>query len=133
MQLQFQSFYYSLIFTSCILYSCSREKQYLTIAPPKGTFIIHNSDSTRHYQLFRNGKPYFIKGACGVDNLMKLKLNGGNSIRTYNIKNADQLFSDTKKLGLTVTLGIWLEDYYHFDYSDTILTNRKLQEIKSKK
>ena len=63
------------------------------------------------YQLFKDGNPFYIKGASGVTNLALLKQIGGNSFRTYTTENAQELLDEAKKLGLQVMLGVWIEPY----------------------
>src|SRR5436190_23045717 len=60
-------------------------------------------------QLFRDGKPYFIKGAGGGGSKELLAQLGGNSFRTWGVADDTQRqLDEAQKLGLTVTLGIWL-------------------------
>jgi hypothetical protein len=69
--------------------------------------------------LLRGGEPYRIKGAGGRGSLEALVAAGGNSIRTWDFKDTDELLDEAHGLGLTVTLGIWLGHQRHgFDYSD---------------
>lgn len=71
------------------------------------------------FSLFRNGKPYWIKGAAGTQNLERLKAAGANSIRTYNADGLDTLLDKAQELGLTVMVGIWLEhEIEGFNYQD---------------
>ena len=82
--------------------------------PIKTTF----EKSGRNYTMSRGGQSYFIKGAVGSTNLELLKKYGGNSIRTYDSKNADEILDEAKKNGISVTLGLWFpfpED--GFDYA----------------
>jgi hypothetical protein len=76
-------------------------------------------DGTNH-QLIRDGKPYFIQGAGGDGSKEFLKQIGGNSFRTWGIdENTQAKLDEAHKLGLTVTLGIWLGHERHgFNYSD---------------
>lgn len=72
------------------------------------------------HKLIRNGEPYFIKGAGGQSNLDLLVENGGNSIRTWHIENAQSVLDAAHDRGLTVCMGIWLQHPRHgFDYGDT--------------
>lgn len=61
------------------------------------------------WRLMRNGQAYFIKGAAGhllLDRLVEL---GGNSIRTWGVgPDTAELLDRAHRLGLTVTVGIWL-------------------------
>ncbi|MFN3168833.1 MAG: hypothetical protein ACE37H_17405 [Phycisphaeraceae bacterium] len=72
------------------------------------------------WQLLRAGVPYTIKGAGGDQHLEQLAEAGGNSIRTWGVGPGTQALLDrAHRLGLTVTLGIWLGHERHgFDYND---------------
>ena len=71
------------------------------------------------YQLLRNGKPYFIKGAGGSASLPKLKDAGGNSIRTWGADNIGPLLDEAQKQGMTVCVGIWFGHKEHgFSYDN---------------
>jgi hypothetical protein len=71
------------------------------------------------YRLERSGSTYFIKGAGGDGSKSLLRDLGGNSFRTWGDDNAGALLDEAQKLGLTVTLGIWLGHKEHgFDYSN---------------
>lgn len=71
------------------------------------------------FGLLRDGEPYFIKGVGGRARLEDLVAAGGNSIRTWSPKDAEPILDQAHRLGLTVTVGIWLGHERHgFDYSD---------------
>jgi len=72
------------------------------------------------YQLLKDGKPYYIKGAGGKGKLEKLKEYGGNSIRTWGIDSeTDELLENAKKNDITVCFGIWIgQERQGFDYSN---------------
>ncbi len=65
------------------------------------------------YRLSRYGKPYFIKGAGGDGSLKILADAGGNSIRTWDADKAGIVLDEAQRLGLTVTVGIWLGHERH--------------------
>ena len=71
------------------------------------------------FQLLRNGQPYFIKGAGGDGSKAELKADGGNSWRTWGVGNDTQgQLDQAQKLGMTVTVGIWLghtDNGFHWD------------------
>ena len=70
-------------------------------------------------RLLRAGKPYLIKGAGGDGPLKVLAEAGGNSIRTWGVDKAGPILDEARKLGLTVTVGIWLGHERHgFNYND---------------
>ncbi len=60
------------------------------------------------WRLMRAGQPYFVKGAAGGHSLAELAAIGGNSTRTWGADRAEDTLEQAEKLGLTVTVGIWL-------------------------
>ncbi|QNF32340.1 hypothetical protein HUW51_06195 [Adhaeribacter swui] len=84
------------------------------------------------YQLYRNGSPYFIKGACVYKDFDLLQENGGNSIRLYNV-NADsalKVLDQAHQQGLTVTVGLNVIPAGTLDYSDEQAVAKQLAKIK---
>ena len=68
--------------------------------------IIKNS---KGYQLLKDGKPYYINGAGGTENLDKLKEYGGNSIRTWGVDaQTNNILSKAQKNNISVCFGIWI-------------------------
>ncbi len=68
------------------------------------------------WQLLRDGKPYLILGAGGVDHLDLLVKYGGNSIRTWGVAQLEEkdasgktLLDRAHELGLTVAVGLWVK------------------------
>ncbi|MBC8101674.1 MAG: hypothetical protein H7Z41_03705, partial [Cytophagales bacterium] len=91
--------------------------------------VVKQNDS---WQLLRGGKPYFIKGAGGSDRLELLKASGGNSIRTWGADNAGKDLDAAQKLGLTVTVGIWLGHPQHgFKYDDPKMVADQLAKARA--
>lgn len=84
------------------------------------------------FQLLKDGKPYYIKGAGGTVELEKLKSYGGNSIRTWGIDaNTDKILDEAHKNGLTVTFGIWMgQERQGFDYSNEIAVKAQLNQFR---
>ncbi len=69
------------------------------------------------WQLLRGGQPYLVKGAGGDGSKADLKAAGANSWRTWGADNLDPQLTEAQKLGMTVTIGIWLGHKEHgFDY-----------------
>jgi hypothetical protein len=65
-----------------------------------------------------NGKPFFIKGAGGDGSKQLLVDCGANSFRTWGADNIDDKLDEAQRLGLKVTIGIWLgheEQGFHYD------------------
>ena len=65
------------------------------------------------WQLTRDGQPYLIKGVGGDKQLDKLEAAGGNSIRTWSAEKLEPILDEAHKLGLTVTVGLWLGHERH--------------------
>jgi hypothetical protein len=83
------------------------------------------------YQLLRDGQPYFIKGAGGDGPLGALAAAGGNSVRTWSADRAGAILDEAHRLGLTVTVGIWLGHERHgFDYNDADQVARQYEETR---
>ncbi|MDF2454598.1 MAG: beta-galactosidase [Cytophagaceae bacterium] len=71
------------------------------------------------FKLYRDGKPYYIKGAGGHTQLEKLAKYGGNSLRTWGNEGTEELLNEAQKLGLTVMFGLWVQHERHgFDYNN---------------
>lgn len=90
-----------------------------------GSVVTIDKSADGDFELLRDGKPFFIKGAGGTQNLEELVKYGGNSIRTWGIEQLDQkvdgktLLDRAQALGLAVTAGIWVQHERHgFSYSD---------------
>jgi hypothetical protein len=85
--------------------------------------------------LYRDGKPYFIKGAAGGGGYImwsSLKEFGGNSMRTYSIdNNTSDALSLAKSNGISIMLGISLSKENGFDYKDSEKCNKLLTTIKN--
>lgn len=80
------------------------------------------------YTLLRDGKPYFILGAGGGASKQMLRDAGGNSFRTWGADDIDDQLDEAQKLGLTVTVGIWLGHERHgFDYNSADQVARQYQ------
>lgn len=83
------------------------------------------------FVLLRDNKPYFIKGAGGTNYSDRLAKYGGNSIRTWNTTNGDQVLTKADKLGLTVTMGLDVAKERHgFNYDDTAAVRQQLQKLR---
>jgi hypothetical protein len=85
------------------------------------------------WSLFRGGQPFFIQGAGGDASREMLKQCGGNSFRTWGADNIGSQLDEANKLGLVVTVGIWLEHAggpKHFDYHNPKQVADQLQSVR---
>ncbi|MEZ6243316.1 MAG: glycoside hydrolase family 2 TIM barrel-domain containing protein [Phycisphaerales bacterium] len=102
-------------------------------APPEhdGAIPVRLERDGDGWRLMRGGEAYVIRGAGGQSQLERLVAAGGNSIRTWSADNIGGLLDRADKLGLTVTVGIWLEHERHgFDYSDPASRAQQLAMVK---
>lgn len=100
------------LLASWLLLTCS---VVMAADTPSVVTVVRHGDG---WQLTRNGQPYLIKGAGGDRQLDKLKGAGGNSIRTWSAEKLEPILDEAHKLGLTVTVGLWLGHERHgFDYN----------------
>ena len=84
------------------------------------------------FQLIRNGKPYFIKGVAGEQQVEVAAAAGANSIRTYTADDLDNLLNKADSLGLSVMVGIWLgREIEGFDYDDVAAVEKQKGMVKS--
>lgn len=84
-------------------------------AKPSVVKVVKTGDG---YQLLRDGKPYFAKGAGGDDSKPLLRDLGGNSYRTWGADHLEARLAEAQTLGLTVTVGVWLGHKDYFNYHD---------------
>lgn len=84
------------------------------------------------YQLLRGGKPFYIKGAGGDGPKDLLVACGGNSFRTWGVGDDTRAkLDEAHRLGLAVTLGIWLGHERHgFDYNDADQVAEQFEKVR---
>jgi hypothetical protein len=83
------------------------------------------------WQLIRGGEPYLVRGAGGTGSLERLAAAGANSVRTWSVDGAGEILDEAHRLGMTVTVGIWLEHERHgFDYRDPEQVEAQLQQAR---
>ena len=90
-------------------------------------------ESGGSFQLYRDGSPYYVKGAAYSGHFLdSLATYGGNSIRTYSTDSSTlELLNRADSLGITVTMGLYAgreEDF--FNYNDTAAVNAQLEEFR---
>ncbi|WP_345953811.1 glycoside hydrolase family 2 TIM barrel-domain containing protein [Mucilaginibacter sp. PAMB04168] len=83
------------------------------------------------FNLTRAGKPYFIKGAGGTNYSDRLASYGGNSLRTWDSRNGQDVLDKAQKLGLSVTMGLNVARERHgFNYDDTAAVHQQLERLR---
>ncbi|MDF2189683.1 glycoside hydrolase family 2 TIM barrel-domain containing protein [Paraflavitalea sp. CAU 1676] len=87
--------------------------------------------TTAGYQLLRGGQLYFVKGAGGSAYPARISAYGGNSIRTWGTRGAQQVLDTAAKYGLTVLLGLDVARERHgFNYDDTAAVKKQLDRLR---
>ncbi len=91
------------------------------------------------YDLIRNGKPYYIRGAGGSSNFAELAELGGNTIRLYDTLQIEKKLDEAHKNNLAVIVDIPIPpyhkkyDYYSDDHENMVMKeNIKLLVSKHK-
>jgi hypothetical protein len=84
------------------------------------------------FQLYRNGSPFFIRGASGNSHLKELAEAGGNTFRVYDTTNLVNVLNEAQKYNLAVIVDIpfpkYNNDYHSFKNKD--LNWKLIQDIK---
>lgn len=85
-----------------------------------------------HYQIFVDGKPFYIKGAgLEAGSQEKLAEHGGNSFRTWHLENSDVL-DRAQKNHLLVTIGLSVAGERHgFNYDDSLAVHSQLERVRA--
>jgi hypothetical protein len=127
----------TLIVCLLCLFACAEAPQKATSELPQDTpakVTLTNTDGK--FQLFVDGKPFYIKGA-GLEfgNIASVAKHNGNSFRTWRTENGQksgkEILDEAHKNGLMVTMGIEVERERHgFDYNDSIAVKKQLERIK---
>ena len=97
-----------------------------------GTSVVKIVQAGGKSQLFVNGNPFFIRGAGGGGPKSLLLQCGGNSFRTWGIGPGTQKeLDEAKRLGLMVTLGVWLgHKDQGYDYNDPSVVQKQREEVR---
>lgn len=108
----------------CLLLACSCQAV-------DGPVKVEIKGTPGHYQLFRGGKPYLVKGVGGrTYKLGLLKSIGGNSIRTWSVGDGS-ILDAAEANGLTVALCLDVARQRRgFDYSDKVAVARQLEHFR---
>lgn len=112
------------LFVCCLMLACVCQAAHRPVKVEiKGT--------PGHYQLFRDGKPYLVRGVGGrAYKLGLLKSIGGNSIRTWSVGDG-RILDAAEAHGLTVALCLDVgRQRLGFDYSDKAAVARQLERFR---
>ena len=128
----------SAILTALVLSACAANAPVDRDTAPGSTVqVVKLPDGT--FTLLRNGAPYHVKGAgLGSGDLQLLAASGGNSVRTWSIDQTERivdgkpLLDRAHELGISVTVGFWVQHVRHgFDYSNAASIEKQRAKIRS--
>ncbi|HEK20261.1 MAG: hypothetical protein C0191_05185 [Mucilaginibacter sp.] len=104
----------------CLLYSSCHQPQAIKFSKD-GVYI--KQEGSR-YLLYRDGEPFFVKGASGFTNLKQLRNAGGNTIRVWDTLNLASILDSAQANHLAVIVGLPLpasesiDDFYNTPKAD---------------
>ncbi|MDX2246659.1 MAG: glycoside hydrolase family 2 TIM barrel-domain containing protein [Bacteroidia bacterium] len=85
----------------------------------------------KNYQLYRHGKPYYIRGAGGDEYFGELAANGGNSVRTWSTYQLKEILDRADSNGLTVLAGLDLwPERLGMNYNDAQMVADQKERIR---
>lgn len=113
--IRFSRLTYGLMLGSSMLL-CGRVQGGQAAGAPSVVKIVEENGA---FHLICDGKPFFIKGGGGDGARQLLHDSGGNSFRTWGADDLGAQLEEAQRLGLKVTIGIWLGHKEHgFDYNN---------------
>ena len=101
------------------------------VARADGPAIVKLGTAGDRATLTVDGQPFYIKGAGGDYSKKVLKEAGGNSFRTWGAGGIDNQLEEAQRLGLKVTIGIWLGHKEHgFNYHNADAVAHQLEDAR---
>ncbi len=111
MLLTLRKYFFFFLFLST-LYACSDNQ-----SKRSGKVFIEQKDG--NFRLFRNGKPFEIKGAAGSEHLDLLAELGGNTIKTWDTTHIDSVLKKANEANVAVIIGLPIPESKHmYFYND---------------
>ncbi|MFN8208993.1 MAG: glycoside hydrolase family 2 TIM barrel-domain containing protein [Bacteroidales bacterium] len=123
--------YLSLFLILAIAFSSCAKKD-----PMKTPVKVEVKQVDGRYQLYRDGKPFYILGAgCEFGDIRRLSEHGANSFRTWRTENGQQsgqaVLDSAYACGLTVLMGLEIARERHgFSYDDTAAVRKQFEYVK---
>jgi hypothetical protein len=106
-------------------------------APAAGPVKVEIRRSNGEFRLYRDGRPYPIKGVVywgdptGKFPLKDIASRGGNSVRAGG--DVQRILDEAQRLGMTVTVGLpmKMESVHKFDYGDAQAVRAQFAQVKA--
>ncbi|MEM6802574.1 MAG: glycoside hydrolase family 2 TIM barrel-domain containing protein [Bacteroidota bacterium] len=87
--------------------------------------------TNKGFQLYKEGKPFYVKGAGGEQFMEKLAASGGNTIRTWSTIKLDSVLDEAHKHGVYVIAGLNLiPARFGFDYKNKHIVETQMRRLK---
>jgi len=121
----------------CLAAAIPLASQSAPLTKTNGPVKVEVRQTDGRYQLYVDGKPFYVKGA-GLEfgNQEKLAAHGGNSFRTWRTENGQascqQVLDRAMQNGLYVTMGLDVARERHgFNYNDPAAVAKQFEKIKA--
>jgi len=104
--------------------------QSLSQAPAPGPIKVEMRQQNGKWQLYRGGKPYYVKGVGGQVEMDRAVAYGANSIRSWGASEAIAVLDEAHAKGLTISFGLWVGcERQGFDYDDSKAVQAQLERF----
>lgn len=99
-------------------------------APAPGPIKVEMRQENGQWQLYRGGKPYYIKGVGGQSKMDRAVAYGANSVRTWGAAEGIAILDEAHAKGLTISFGLWVGcERQGFDYNDSKAVQAQLERF----
>jgi hypothetical protein len=75
------------------------------------TRVVFIKNTDKGFQLYRNGKPFYIRGASGNSHFKELADIGGNTIRIYDTINIKNILDEAQKNNIAVIVDLYMPKF----------------------
>lgn len=101
------------------------------VIEPNTSSVVKVVKVSDKWQMQVNGAKFYIKGAAANNMYSDIDDFGGNCFRTYNPTDAAAILDQAYANGLMVTLGLVVNDFDKYDYTDKTMLSKMKANIKS--
>lgn len=101
------------------------------VIEPKSASVVKVVKVNNQWQMQVNGVKFYVRGAAANNMYAQIDDFGGNAFRTYNPTDAAKILDQAYDNGLMVTLGLVVNDFDKYDYTDKSMLSKMKANIKS--
>lgn len=92
---------------------------------------VHITESKGKFRIYKNGKPFIIKGAGGTSQFHQLSKSGGNTLRVWDTTNLSVVLDSAQANNLSVIVGLPVHDNRFLSFYDNESdVEKQFQQIK---